>query len=108
MKAEDYFYVYATNSGVDGKTVHIQVQRSKDLVEWEDMSDALPEGPRGRRAILGRSWEYGSYAGDRPKSGKKLLCWGSIHESIKVREQSEDGSDLKSGLEVIALVQPVF
>lgn len=46
VKAGDgYFYVYATNSGVNGKTHNMQVRRSKDLVKWEVLGDAMPETP---------------------------------------------------------------
>ncbi|WP_377064287.1 glycoside hydrolase family 43 protein [Negadavirga shengliensis] len=46
VKAGDgYYYVYATNSQVDGETIHIQVAKSSDLVNWERTGDALPEKP---------------------------------------------------------------
>lgn len=38
-------YAYATNTDVDGKLVNIQVARSKDLVNWEFVGDALPRKP---------------------------------------------------------------
>lgn len=40
-----YYYAYGTNSSVNGKTINIQVIRSKDLINWEDMGDALPQKP---------------------------------------------------------------
>lgn len=46
IKATDgYYYVYGTNTEVKGQTVNIQVARSKDLVIWEHVGDALPEKP---------------------------------------------------------------
>lgn len=46
VKAPDgHYYVYATNSEVNGKTVNIQVARSEDLVTWTMVGDALPEKP---------------------------------------------------------------
>src|SRR5215213_6911245 len=46
IRAKDgYFYAYATQTIVDGKLHHIQVVRSKDLVGWERLGDALPERP---------------------------------------------------------------
>lgn len=43
--ADGYFYVYGTNTEVDGETVNIQVARSRDMVAWEHVGDALPEKP---------------------------------------------------------------
>lgn len=43
--ADGYYYVYATNSDVNGKFVNIQVRRSKDMVHWENLGDALSEKP---------------------------------------------------------------
>ncbi|HET8855214.1 MAG TPA: glycoside hydrolase family 43 protein [Salinimicrobium sp.] len=46
IKAGDgFYYVYSTNSEVDGEVMNIQVKRSKDLIHWETLADALPEGP---------------------------------------------------------------
>lgn len=46
IRAPDgWFYVYATQSRTDDKYIHIQVARSKDLIEWEHLGDALPEKP---------------------------------------------------------------
>ena len=45
--ADGWFYAYATqgDSG-SGSTLNIQVARSRDLVRWEYLGDALPEKPR--------------------------------------------------------------
>ncbi|MFD3002388.1 glycoside hydrolase family 43 protein [Pontibacter toksunensis] len=43
--ADGYYYVYGTNTEVKGETVNIQVARSKDMVTWEHVGDALPEKP---------------------------------------------------------------
>lgn len=46
VKAPDgNYYVYATNSEVNGETVNIQVARSEDLITWTMVGDALPEKP---------------------------------------------------------------
>ncbi|HYO99991.1 MAG TPA: family 43 glycosylhydrolase, partial [Pyrinomonadaceae bacterium] len=39
------FYAYATQAVAAGKTINIQVARSRDLVRWERMGDALPAKP---------------------------------------------------------------
>ncbi len=40
-----WFYAYATQSIVDGRVLNIQVARSRDLVRWQRVGDALPEKP---------------------------------------------------------------
>lgn len=44
LKAPDgYYYVYGTNSEIEGNVVNIQVARSPDLMVWEHVGDALPD-----------------------------------------------------------------
>ena len=47
IRASDgYHYAYATQTtGADGRTINIQVARSRDLVSWEHLGDALPAKP---------------------------------------------------------------
>lgn len=46
IKASDgYYYAYGTNTEVNGKFVHIQIRKSKNLTDWEDAGDALPLKP---------------------------------------------------------------
>lgn len=42
---DGFFYAYATQAVVSGKTQNIQLARSADLVDWERLPDALPEKP---------------------------------------------------------------
>lgn len=160
IKAKDgFYYVYATNSDVNGKTVNIQVQRSSNLVDWDVLPDALPqkpdwatgdfwaphvrfdqnlekyilyysgestdpdigkclgvavsdkpEGPfldKGEPILCGKTFvNIDPMAFIDPESHKKFFYWGSGHESIKVRELSEDGLDFKAGSEMKEVVQP--
>lgn len=47
LRAPDgWFYAYATQSAFGGKMVNIQLARSRDLVQWEHLGDALPKKPR--------------------------------------------------------------
>ena len=43
--ADGHYYAYATQGPVGGRVVNIQVARSRDLVAWEHLGDALPQKP---------------------------------------------------------------
>jgi arabinan endo-1,5-alpha-L-arabinosidase len=43
--SDGFFYAYATQGVVAGKTLNLQVARSRDLVRWEPLGDALPVKP---------------------------------------------------------------
>lgn len=156
---DDWFYAYATQSYVDGKMHNIQIARSKDLVKWERVGDALPEKPSwGKRDFWaphvlydhtnGKYYMYYSaesddeqvgkclgvavadapegpfidkgapllcgkgfvnidpMAFDDPKTGKKLLYWGSGFEPIKVQELSDDRMSFKKGTMPLDVVFP--
>ena len=46
LRASDgFYYVYATQGEQDGRMRNIQVARSRDLVRWERLGDALPVKP---------------------------------------------------------------
>ena len=46
VKAPDgYYYAYATQGEVNGRWVNIQMARSRDLVSWQHVGDALPAKP---------------------------------------------------------------
>ena len=46
IKADGFYYAYATNTGgKNGGMINIQVARSKNLVQWELLGDALPQQP---------------------------------------------------------------
>jgi len=42
---DGYFYAYGTNTNVLGKEIHIQIIKSKDLVDWIFVGDALLTKP---------------------------------------------------------------
>jgi arabinan endo-1,5-alpha-L-arabinosidase len=44
--ADGWFYVYATQSEHEGRMLNIQVARSRDLIAWERLGDALPVKPQ--------------------------------------------------------------
>lgn len=43
--ADGYYYAYATQGRNDGQMLNIQAARSRDLVRWERVGDALPVKP---------------------------------------------------------------
>jgi arabinan endo-1,5-alpha-L-arabinosidase len=46
IRAPDgYYYAYGTQTLREGHWINIQVARSADLINWEDLGDALPEKP---------------------------------------------------------------
>ncbi len=46
IKAPDgFYYAYATQTEIGGKWVNIQLARSRDLVAWQHLGDALPAKP---------------------------------------------------------------
>jgi arabinan endo-1,5-alpha-L-arabinosidase len=45
LAPDGYYYAYATQTLRDERWINIQVARSPDLLNWEDLGDALPEKP---------------------------------------------------------------
>jgi arabinan endo-1,5-alpha-L-arabinosidase len=46
LRAPDgFYYAYATQSEREGRSINLQVARSRDLVRWEHLGDALPTKP---------------------------------------------------------------
>ncbi len=43
--SDGFYYVYATQTERDGRWINLQVARSRDLVQWEHLGDALPVKP---------------------------------------------------------------
>lgn len=141
---DGWFYAYATQSESGGRMLNMQVARSRDLVQWEHLGDALPEKPRwaaskqelwaphvirdaakrkyvmyysaepdrakgkclavasadapagpfadaGAPLLCGEGIEHiDPMAFDDPKTGKRLLYWGSGRKPIRVQELAED------------------
>jgi arabinan endo-1,5-alpha-L-arabinosidase len=157
LRASDgWFYAYATQTVVGGKTLNIQVARSRDLVRWERLGDALPEKPvwanqtqkfwaphvsqfgdtfymyysadpntltglclavatsksasgpfrdSGKPLKCGESFvNIDPMAFDDPRTGRKLLYWGSGFQPIKVQELADDRVSFKPGTEPVDLV----
>lgn len=160
MRSTDgWFYAYATQTIVDGRMVNIQVARSKDLVNWEHLGDALPvkpawanqtqkfwaphvsqfgdtyylyysadpntltglclavatsKSPRGPFTDVGKPLKCGEsfinidpMAYDDPRTGKRLLYWGSGFQPIRVQELAPDRTSFMPGSQAIDLVATI-
>ncbi|WP_341631675.1 glycoside hydrolase family 43 protein [Sphingomonas agri] len=49
LAPDGYYYAYGTQTLRNGQWINIQVWRSKDLVHWHDLGDALPKKPHWAR-----------------------------------------------------------
>jgi arabinan endo-1,5-alpha-L-arabinosidase len=49
LAPDGYYYAYATQTLRGGRWINIQVARSRDLVHWEHLGDALPDKPAWAR-----------------------------------------------------------
>jgi len=49
LAPDGFYYAYATQTLRDEQWINIQVARSKDLVHWDHLGDALPEKPSWAR-----------------------------------------------------------
>src|SRR3954471_14068475 len=55
LRAPDgYYYAYATQTERDGVRINLQVARSRDLLHWTRLGDALPVKP----AWANRTWDF--------------------------------------------------
>jgi arabinan endo-1,5-alpha-L-arabinosidase len=45
LAPDGYYYAYATQTLREGRWINIHLARSKDLIRWEHLGDALPEKP---------------------------------------------------------------
>lgn len=159
IRAPDgFFYAYATQAIVAGQTLNIQVARSRDLVRWERLGDALPfkpawanqtqkfwaphvsqhgdtfylyysadpntltglclavatsKSPQGPFTDIGKPLKCGAsfvnidpMAYDDPRTGKRLLYWGSGFEPLRVQELAADRVSFKPNSKAREVVFP--
>jgi arabinan endo-1,5-alpha-L-arabinosidase len=160
LRASDgFYYAYATQTTRDGRTFNVQVARSRDLVSWTHLGDALPAKPawaaqtqdfwaphvaehggryfmyysakpnvtdethglclavataarpEGPFTDIGRPLQCGPgfvnidpMAFDDPRTGRRLLYWGSGFGPIKVQELAEDRVSFAPGSRPVDLV----
>ncbi|HEY9403596.1 MAG TPA: glycoside hydrolase family 43 protein [Pyrinomonadaceae bacterium] len=157
--SDNFFYAYATQATIAGKTLNIQVARSRDLTRWERLGDALPvkpswanqtqkfwaphvsqhgdtfylyysadpntltglclavatsKHPQGPFTDIGKPLKCGKsfvnidpMAYDDPRTGKRLLYWGSGFEPLRVQELAADRVSFKRGSVAREVVFPI-
>ncbi|WJS93173.1 glycoside hydrolase family 43 protein [Flavobacterium johnsoniae] len=98
-KLKMYFLYYSGESdSKEGKCLGVAVSKS-------------PTGPfvdKGQPLLCGSGFiNIDPMAFDDPKTGKKLLYWGSGFEALKVQELSEDRLSFKAGTSMKILVNPI-
>lgn len=72
LKAPDgYYYAYATQTERDGKWLNLQVARSRDLIHWDLLGDALPLKP----AWAGKTQDF--WAPDVVRNGSRYIMYYS-------------------------------
>ena len=49
-----WYFAYATQSVRAGKRINVQVTRSRDLINWQPPSEAMPDKPRWAR----QTWNF--------------------------------------------------
>jgi arabinan endo-1,5-alpha-L-arabinosidase len=160
MRASDgWFYAYATQTITGKGMANIQVARSRDMINWEHLGDALPvkpvwanqtqkfwaphvsqfndtyylyysadpnsltglclavatsKSPRGPFSDSGKPLKCGEsfinidpMAFDDPRTGKRLLYWGSGFQPIKVQELAADRVSFVLGSQPVDLVSTI-
>ena len=79
---DGYFYAYSTRGKVDDKVYEIPIYRSRDLVEWECVSEAFPDGTRPAWEPAGVLWAPDiNYIGGKYVLYYALGVWGDHDRS---------------------------
>jgi len=74
--ADGWYYAYSTEQLTVERMANIQVARSRDLVEWQLLADALPTKPAWA-ATTRDFWAPGAIEAD----GRTYLYFGALHDT---------------------------
>jgi arabinan endo-1,5-alpha-L-arabinosidase len=132
VRASDgWFYAYATQGPVGASVHNVQLARSRDLVRWERMPDALPKKPswasttqlfwapdvhqRGRTFYMyfsaaldpERAAQFKREAGD-PESKEGVFCLGVATSGRAAGPFAPDDRPLKCGLSFVNIDPMAF
>jgi arabinan endo-1,5-alpha-L-arabinosidase len=82
LKAPDgFYYAYATQTERDGRQINIQVARSRDLVSWQHLGDALPTKP----AWASKTWNF--WAPHAVRHGRLYYLYYSAQPDISLTDK---------------------
>ena len=76
LAPDGFYYAYATQTLRDGQWINIQVARSKDLVHWEHLGDAMPQKPSWAHETQDLWAPYVLYDGKR-----YLMYYSATHDA---------------------------
>jgi arabinan endo-1,5-alpha-L-arabinosidase len=79
---DGFYYAYATQTLRDGHWINIQVARSRDLVDWQLLGDALPEKPSWARETQDFWAPFVLHDGDR-----YLMYYSATHDACHEPER---------------------
>jgi arabinan endo-1,5-alpha-L-arabinosidase len=74
--SDGYYYAYATQTLRDDRWINIQVARSRDLIDWEHLGDALPDKPTWAAETQDFWAPYVLYDGSR-----YLMYYSATHDA---------------------------
>lgn len=92
---DGWFYAYATQTILDGRSFNIQVARSRDLVNWTHLPDALPVKP----AWANRTQQF--WAPDAHQRGNKFYMYFSAVLNSDLAEQFKKENNAESSREEV-------
>jgi arabinan endo-1,5-alpha-L-arabinosidase len=106
LAPDGYYYAYGTQTLRNGQWINIQVWRSKDLVHWHDLGDALPKKPHWARttqdfwapSVIFDGSTYFMYYSATPDACRE----GPDHALAVATSNSPDGPFIDAGEPLLA------
>ena len=106
LAPDGYYYAYATQTKYQGQILNFQVARSRNLVEWEHLGDAMPDKPTWA-ATGQRFWapdvsrhpdgRYLLYYSAQPNDPQASLCLGVAVAEAPAGPFIDSGQPLLAG-----------
>lgn len=106
LAPDGFYYAYGTQTLRNGEWINIQVWRSKDLVDWHDLGDALPRKPHWARttqdfwapSVIFDGSTYFMYYSATPDVSRE----GPDHALAVATSNSPDGPFIDAGEPLLA------
>jgi arabinan endo-1,5-alpha-L-arabinosidase len=106
LAPDGYYYAYATQTRYRGQILNFQVARSRNLVDWEHLGEAMPDKP-GWAATSQRFWapdvsrhpdgRYLLYYSAQPNDPQASLCLGVAVAAAPAGPFIDSGQPLLAG-----------